>query len=145
MKKLIVAAVFLISTGAQADMVSIKKMKCSLFGNLKIKVNGLERHRSLGTGYLKANVPLFDSCKDALNEVSGRMGRSTQATQVSVTKRRAMREERRRDRNDHKYDQVLCHISEIKTLEMVFDRMPELTFRNIQERHIRTEYGYCRY
>lgn len=140
MKKLLLIAAFLFASAAQADMVSIKSMKCSLFGNLKIKVNGLERHRNLGTGYLKANVPLFDSCKDAMSEVRQRMGRSTQEANVAVTKR-IVREIEHRD--DRKRDTV-CHVYEEKTLRMVFNRMPELVFKRMTRKHIRTTYGYCR-
>ena len=142
MKNLLIIAAFLFAGAAQADMVSIKSMKCSLFGNLKIKVNGLERHRNLGTGYLKANVPLFDSCKDALSEVRGRMGRSTQNTTVDVTKR-IVREVEHRGNDRNKMDTV-CHIYEVKTLKMVFNRMPELTFRRMTRKHLRTTYGWCR-
>lgn len=158
MKKLIlIVAIVFASTAphaAQADMVSIKKMKCSTFGNLKIKVNGLERHRSLGTGYLKADVPLFDSCKDALVEVRGRMGRSTQQAEVNIEKRIVTEIEHRRDRVDppriprigfksEKLDTIICHVYEDTALTMIFNRMPELKFKNYSRKHLRTTYGYC--
>lgn len=144
MKTLIILAALMTAGAAQAEMVSIKKMKCSLLGNLKIKVNGLERHRSLGTGYLVANVPLFDSCKDALAEVSQTMGRSTQASTIDVD-RYITRTEERRNGDRHNPGYVVCHVSETTQLSMQFNRMPELTFKNYTSRHLRTEYGYCRY
>lgn len=148
MKTLIVLAALLVAGVVQAEeRVAITKMKCSFFGNLKIKVKGLDAYRSLGRGYLAANVPLFDSCKSALNEVSSRIGRSSQSSVVNtsryISRTTEYRDSRRNDGSGRNRQIPVCVTSEVTTLAMKFNRMPELTFKRSTQRHLRTRRGYC--
>jgi hypothetical protein len=48
--------VFFFVSNANATDVSIIKSKCALFGNIKMKVKGLESRGRIGTGFLKTNI-----------------------------------------------------------------------------------------
>ena len=60
MKKLIFAALFF-SSAVFAEQVIVRKTDCSVLGNFKVKVSGLD-HGRMGRKYLKADLPYFEDC-----------------------------------------------------------------------------------
>ncbi|MBK25268.1 MAG: hypothetical protein CME70_14835 [Halobacteriovorax sp.] len=142
MKKLFFAALFLVATSAQAEMVSIKKSKCSLFGNLKIKVNGLERYGSVGRGYLKANLPMRADCDAVLSTFNQTMGRGTTSVSTDFDQYEVRRQTQNGGDNDKRdYE---CKVYKRSVIKVVFPAYSSMTFKNTHERLIDSYYGRCR-
>ncbi|MCO4793423.1 MAG: hypothetical protein KC493_06920 [Bacteriovoracaceae bacterium] len=137
MKKILLLAVMIFSTSVFAEDVRIKKTNCTMFGNLKVKVSGLESFGRLGTGYLRANVPVLDSCREVMMTFNQTMGRGTSSVDVDLTKETIIRREHR---NDNK--EMICTTVERSTLSVVFPNFSEYTFKNITEKIIDRD-RYC--
>jgi hypothetical protein len=131
MKKIILLAALFLSSSVFAANVSITKSKCSMFGNIRIKVNGLENRGTIGKGYLSANIPMNESCNDALVDFNESMGRGIQAVDVAETSRRF----ERRSGGGRDGD-ATCSIIERKTLRVTFANYDELLFKRVQQRTI---------
>lgn len=142
MKKLIFAAVFLFTAAAQADMVSVKKAKCSMFGNLKIKVSGLSSYGSVGTGYLKANLPMSTDCDSVVSNFRSTMGRSATSANVAAKTFTVQREIERGGRDDKRT--TMCEVSKKSVIKLTFPKFSSIVFKNSTSRVVRTYYGYCR-
>lgn len=145
MKKLFFAGLFLLASAAQAEMLTVKKTKCSLFGNLKVKVSGLESYGRVGTGYLKANLPMRADCDAVATRFTQTMGRN--ATLASVDYDRYMdRRTVHRGGNDDKIAKrdTMCEVYEVKKIFVVFSRFGSQTFKNTTRRLVDTYYGHCR-
>ncbi|TNE99578.1 MAG: hypothetical protein EP326_07905 [Deltaproteobacteria bacterium] len=146
MKKIILLAALFMTTAAFAEDVRVIKTKCSLFGNLKIKVTGLEAYGKIGEGYLKANVPVFDNCKDTMMVFNQTMGRGMATVDARLKKEIITRRERRdRDNDRHKLDkwEYTCTDYERTTLMVDFPEFPDMPFDRVEERVVRWDY-YCR-
>jgi hypothetical protein len=144
MKKLILLATLFMTTTVFADNVRVIKTKCSLFGNLKIKVTGLESYGKIGQGYLKANIPMFDNCRDAMMDFNQTMGRGMTTVEALMAKEIITRRERRdNDRNTMDKWEYTCTDYERTTLTVNFPEFPDMPFKRIEERVVRWDY-YCR-
>ncbi len=144
MKKIIMLAALFMTASVFAEDVRVIRTKCSLFGNLKIKVTGLEAYGKIGEGYLKANVPVFDSCKDTMMVFNQTMGRGMASVDASMKKEIITRRERRND-NDRKLDkwEYRCTDYERTTLTVNFPEFADMPFNRVEERVVRWDY-YCR-
>ena len=131
MKKLILLGAFVFSASLFATDVSIIKSKCTLFGNIKIKVKGLESRGRIGKGYIKANVPINENCAEALVDFNELMGRGIQSVDTDMATRRFERRTGGGRDND-----ATCATIERKTLTVEFANYDELVFKRVQERTI---------
>ena len=137
MKKFILLVAFVFVSNANAADVSVVKSKCTLFGNIKIKVTGLENRGRIGTKYLKANVPMRSNCNETLAELNQSMGRGLQAVTTAMeTRQFETRTGGGRD-ND-----ATCSIIERKTLSMVLNNYDSLVFKRSQDRTISSRTCY---
>ncbi len=142
MKKLFFAAVLLLSTSAFADMVQVKKVKCSLFGNLKVKVRGLESYGRVGEGYLKANLPMRSDCDSASTRFSQTMGRGVQATNVDFDRYEVQRQVNRGGDNDK--NNFECEVYRRSVLNVTFPKFGSTNFKNTHDKLVSRYYGSCR-
>lgn len=141
MKKLFFAAVFLVAASAQAEMVSIKKTKCSLFGNLKVKVSGLESYGRVGKGYLKANLPMRADCDAVETRFNQTMGRGMASTTVDFDQYEIQRQINRG--GDNKRD-IECEVYKRSVLNITFPRYGSTKFKNTHDKLVDRYYGHCR-
>jgi hypothetical protein len=142
MKKLFFAAFLLFSTSAFADMVQVKKVKCSLFGNLKVKVRGLESYGRVGEGYLKANLPMRRDCDSAAIRFSQTMGRGVQAANVDFDRYEIQRQVSRGGDNDK--GDYECEVYRRSVLNITFPRFGSTNFKNMHDKLVTRYYGRCR-
>lgn len=142
MKKLFFAVVLLLSTNAFAEMVQVKKVKCTLFGNLKVKVRGLESFGNVGEGYLRANLPMRRDCDAVASEFSRTMGRGVQAVTVDFDRYEIQRQiSRGSDRDKTDYE---CEVYLRSSLSVNFPRFGSTEFKNTHEKFVTRYYGRCR-
>jgi len=127
------------SSSLFAETVSIKKVKCSLFGNLKIKVSGLESYGRIGRMTLMANIPLRTDCKSEMNDFLGSVSRSRSHVSADLDTRIIYRQV---DNNDDKGRR--CIITERKTLSVVFDTASSYVFKAMTTKDIGNHRGSCR-
>ena len=137
MKKLILLLAFAFVSNVNAADVSIISSKCTLFGNIKLKVTGLESRGRLGTGYLKTNIPMNENCGEALVEFNEAMGRGIQAVET----RTETRQFERRTGGGRDSD-ATCSTIERKTLTVVFNNYDDFIFKRAQERTISSRSCY---
>jgi hypothetical protein len=144
MKKLILLASLFMTTSIFAENVRVIKTKCSLFGNLKIKLKGLDSYGKIGQGYLKANIPMFESCKEAMMDFNETMGRGMTTVDTLMAKEIITRRERR-DNYRLLMDkwEYRCTDYERTTLTVNFPEYPGMPFKRIEEKVVRWDY-YCR-
>lgn len=136
------AALFM-TASVFAEDVRVIKTRCSMFGNLKVKVSGLEAYGKIGLGYLKANIPMFDSCKDAMMDFNQTMGRGMATVKARMAKEIITRRERRNDRDKMDKWDYTCTDYERTTLTVNFPEYPGMPFTRIEEKVVRWDY-YCR-
>lgn len=142
MKKLFFAAVLLFSTSAFADMVQVKKVKCTLFGNLKVKVRGLESYGKVGEGYLRANLPMRRDCDAVATRFSQTMGRGIQATTVDFDRYEIQRQISRGGDNDK--SNYECEVYKRSILKITFPKYGSTMFKNSHDKFVTRYYGRCR-
>lgn len=142
MKKLFFAAILLLSTSAFADMVQVKKVKCTLFGNLKVKVRGLESYGRVGEGYLKANLPMRSDCDSASTRFNQRMGRGVHATTVDLD-RYEVQKQVSTGRDDRK-SEYECEVYMRSVLNVTFPKFGSTNFKNTHDKFVTRYYGRCR-
>ena len=132
MKKFMAVLVLAFTTQAFAADIDVKQVKCSLFGNMKIKVAGLESHGRLGKGYLKANLPMRKDCNavvvDFIEAISTEEGNSADVDMTTSTYTRRSGGGRDNDR--------VCETYERKTVNVKFSAYPALTFKRSQDKLI---------
>ena len=122
----ILIAALLFAGAAQGAEVTLKKAKCSLFGNIKVKVRGLD-HGSLGRKYLEHNLKFFTNCDRIETEFHQSIG--TGPYQVEAKKDTWFTQKQR-----GKGEKVRCKIYEHKKLSVVFADYPSLTFSRQKKR-----------
>ncbi|MCO4793904.1 MAG: hypothetical protein KC493_09335, partial [Bacteriovoracaceae bacterium] len=134
MKKMLLLILVLFSTsvfaqdGDVADKkeVLIIKAKCTIGGNINIKVRGLETFGTLGTRKLTANVPYFDNCNDVLMGFNQTVNRGLNQVNAKVYSKKW----RTRQMSGNR---LICRTYQKDTLLVVFPDYPELRFMNTKE------------
>ncbi len=141
MKKIVLLFALMLSTNLFAEEVTLKQAKCTLFGNLKIKVYGLESYGRVGTGYLRGNLPMSDDCDAVKEDFEQSLGRGSSSVDVNLDTRIIVIRER--DDDDKIEKRWRCTTKERKTLTVAFPEFPYVAFKNVIERTLRVNH-YCR-
>ena len=137
MKKLVSAVLFLMGTAYGVE-VKLHKAECTVFGNLKIKVLGLEQGR-LGKKWLEADLPYFEDCDDTILLFLQSLGRGLNAASAETVVTN-------RQEQSGKPDQpkgLRCKIYQNHTVNVVFENYKQLKFTRSKEKlHLKLE-GPC--
>jgi hypothetical protein len=131
MKKLVMLFSVLVMGHTMAQSATITSIKCTIFGNLKIKTSGIGY-----SGSLKTRPSTFNSCEEAQFHATRILGRSSHKVSTSVSSRILYRDTG--GRSDER-----CEKTRVTTTRLTFDILPELTFEGDQFRRIGTYNGRC--
>lgn len=143
MKKLLLIILVLGSSSLFAETVSIRKAKCSLFGNLKVKLSGLQAYGRLGKLTLTSNLRLSVDCDRALENFLGSVSRSSSQVTANISKKFIYTQVNNRD-NDKRDDKKYCKVEERKTLTVRFLNASSHTFKNFQTKEVGFYRGRCK-
>jgi hypothetical protein len=141
-KKLLLIILILGSSSLLAETVSIKKAECSFFGNMKVKVSGLESYGWLGKTTLAANIPMGDDCDRVLSNFLGSVSRSSSRVSTDLDTRIIYTQTNSRDdKRDEK--KTRCRITEKKTLSVRFLAASSFIFKSMRTKDIGNYRGTC--
>jgi hypothetical protein len=145
-KKLLLIVLVLGSSSLFAETVSIRKAKCSLFGNLKVKLSGLHSYGRLGKLTLTSNLPLSTDCDRSLEKFLGSVSRSSSRVSANISTRIIYTQvnDRNNDKNEKRSDRDHCKVQERKTLTVRFHAASSHSFKNFQTKEIGFYRGRCR-
>ncbi|CBW26352.1 putative exported protein [Halobacteriovorax marinus SJ] len=140
MKTLTLGLLLALSFSASAYEVSLDAAKCTIFGNMKVKVSGLETLGNAANGYLKNKSTSRSNCKGEIAELRGVFAGET--IYADATKTQKVRKTNISEDNEKGRDRY-CREELVTTVSVNFPSYSAAVFTNTTSRHLRTYPGTC--
>ncbi|WP_372652037.1 hypothetical protein [Halobacteriovorax sp.] len=141
MKSITLGILFFISLSVSAYDIELKDSDCSLFGNIKIKVSGLESLGSVSKDYLKNTSTSRSNCSNQLSNLRETFNNEAVYADAKVTKKIVKRTFSGRGIKLMRRDR--CEESLITTLTLTIPSYSNETFKNSVTKAVRSHPGSC--
>ena len=143
MKKVLLLTL-LLSSSVYADVITLDSAKCSLFGKVKVQVDGLEAYGKIGTTTFKSEKYGKKGCKNIVSKLKSMFQNDLTEATVDFNEYTVERTEViDRDRDHKGGTQYVCKTTRVKKMTFVFDSYRAVKFNNRMENTIATRYGRC--